>query len=333
VGGLLLPGLALMLAGCAQPPVLGLPPPVTAWPMTLPPPAKAPPAPDLPVPPLTMPDALVDDPEAQRFVVLGALKQGGLVPPEDAEARRDANLGALLPYSEMPPAAGLDTPFDPAPLVERLAGLARTPEPAPPAVAAERGVILDYLLPRLPRGRARPAREEPQALELGRKRVGMLYTLGLVGEGERDQELGAIGRAEQALADRPAPPVAAPPAPAPKKARPARSRPAADPTVSRPGDVPGGAIPAGGTGPLGVHLLSMASPAMTDKAVEALKKEYPDLAPLQFKAVKTVIPDLGTTWRLLGGPLPKDQAEALCRALRGKGQSCVVSSFGDAPAQ
>ena len=78
---------------------------------------------------------------------------------------------------------------------------------------------------------------------------------------------------------------------------------------------------------MGVHLLSMASDAMTDKAVDALKKEYPELAALTFKAVKTEIPDLGTTYRLLAGPLAAAEAELLCKSLQAKGQSCAAAYF------
>ena len=135
-------------------------------------------------------------------------------------------------------------------------------------------------------------------------------------------ELAAIEQGERVLAKAPPPP------PPPAKKKPTRRKPpVGSEGGAKPGDVPGGAIPPKGGGPVGVHLLSMASDAMTAKAVDALKKEYPELAPLEFKAVKTEIPDLGTTYRLLAGPMPKDEAEKLCVALRAKAQSCVVAGY------
>lgn len=307
----------LGLAACNNT-VKGYPPQPESWPSAPAPAAMvAPPA--VPPIPLEPPSAIASDPEAQRFYALRRLVEAGLMTPEEAETRRTANLGALLPYSAPPPAAGLARPAPLQNLADQIARLSVRPAAIASETAAERGFLMESLLPLEPRDRAVPARIESDALKLGRDRVDTLARLGLVSTDERMRELAAIGQGEQVLANRPPPPP--PPPPPPKK------KPRKKPVTTKPGDVPGGAIPPSGKGPVGVHLLSMASDTLTAKAVDALKKEYPELAPLEFKAVKTVIPDLGTTYRLLAGPLPLAEAEKLCVDLRAKSQSCVVAEY------
>lgn len=302
--------------------IMGVPPPTAAWP--------APPA-EVVVEPvrypqvrLEVPAAIATDPEAQRFLLLRQLVEAGLVSPEEAGTRRAANLGALLPYSAPPPAGGLDRSIGLREVADRLARLSVPQAGAPASVRqAERDFLLDTLLPAESPQRAAPARVDAGALGLGRQRVEDLSRLGLVATDERDREMAAILDKERALAAAPPPP----PPPPPKKKPPRRKAATVSPPPTKPGDVPGGTQPVTPKGTLGLHLLSMASPTMTDKAVDALKKEYPELAPLEFKAVKTDIPDLGTTYRLMAGPLSGAEAENLCRALRGKGQSCAIANY------
>ncbi len=302
--------------------VRGYPPQAESWPAAPPPPAVAT-APAVPAVPLAPPSAIAADPEAQRFHALRRLVEAGLATPEEAEGRRTANLGALLPYSAPPPAAGLARPAPLQDVADQIARLSVRPAAIAAETAAERDFLMESLLPQSPKDRAVPARVDPVALKTGRDRVDTLARLGLVSLDERMRELSAIGQDEQVLANTPPPP----PPPPPKKKKPLRKRPVGADGGAKPGDVPGGAIPPNGKGPVGVHLLSMASDSLTAKAVDALKKEYPELAPLEFKAVKTVIPDLGTTYRLLAGPMPPADAEQLCVALRAKGQSCAVSGY------
>lgn len=319
---------AMMVTGCA-PRVIGMPPPPGAWPE---PPAAAvvPPSPRVSLD-LRQPAALATDPEALRFHLLNRLVEEGLDTPDDAQTRRTANLGALLPFSAPPPAAGLAKPAPLQDVANRLASLAARPGGANSADRSERDFLLESLLPTQATSRAPAARIEPAALTLGQSRIDTLANAGLVSPDERQRELDAIGRGQQALASAPPPPPP-PPAP-PKKKRPRKKAPAA-PAVKPEeapgpvnGGVPGGVIAPIAKAPMGVHLLSMASDAMTDKAVDALKKEYPELAALTFKAVKTEIPDLGTTYRLLAGPLAAAEAEQLCKSLQAKGQSCAAANF------
>ncbi|MFD2233953.1 SPOR domain-containing protein, partial [Phaeospirillum tilakii] len=314
------------------------------------PPAAAPAAAAAPTLTLDIPPGLAADPAAQRFAALRALAEAGAVGADDAETRRNANLGALLPYDQPPPAAGLDQPAPVAEMAARLAQLA-----GQPGGIGERDLLLDRLLPAAPRQRALPPPRDPAALQRDRDRTGTLSGLGLISPEEAARERAAIAAIEQSQPTRLTPPAAPAAQPAhakpahakPAHAKPAHARPAGDkparakaapvpPAVTaeaaaeaKPAEAPGGAIPAGGKGPVGVHLLSMASPSTTDMAVAALKRDNPELAALTFKAVKTVIPDLGTTYRLLAGPIAPAEAESLCRTLRTRGQSCVVSDFDD----
>jgi len=322
--GALFSAIALLaLTGCADS-FHNQPPSPASWP---PPPAPtaAPPRPAAaPSFTLDIPDGIAGDAEAERFQALRGLVDAGLVSPAEAAPRRAANLGALLPFDQPPPAAGLNQPL---PLAELGNRMAQVSGPAfSPNTAAERDLLLDQLLPIAPRLRAAPARRDAETARLDRARLETLASSGLISPDEKDRELNAIDLVEQTLAMQPPP---APPPPPVKKKKSPRHKPSVSEPGQKAGDIPGGAIPASGKGPVGVHLLSMASPSTTDKAVEALKKENPELASLSFKAVKTVIPDLGTTYRLLAGPLAPAEAGTLCRTLRTRGQSCVVSGFED----
>jgi hypothetical protein len=275
-----------------------------------------------PPPPQEAVAALDGDAEAQRFLLLRQLAQDGLIGSDDAAARRAANLGALLPYSAAPPAAGLDRPVPAQTIANRLLELlAGGGGGVASARAAERAFLLDTVLPLKPAAKAPPVRGDAAALREGRARIDTLAAAGLVDADERNRELAALARADQVLAELPPPP--APAKPVKKKAK---RRPAAIGHAQGAG-VPGGAIEGGGSGPMAVHLLSMASPDLSGKAWDALKRDYPELAPLEVKTVKTAIPDLGTTYRLLAGPLTPADAEQTCRTLRGKGQSCAVTRF------
>lgn len=310
----------LSLTACADS-FRNQPPPPGSWP---PPPVAAAAKPLLPAAPsftLDIPEGIAGDHEAERFQALRGLVDAGIVAPAEAEPRRAANLGALLPFDQPPPAAGLDQSLPLSDIGNRLAQIGGSAD-----AAVERDLLLDRLLPQAPLVRAAPARRDAEGARLGRARIETLASAGLVSPDEKDREIKAIDQLDQTLAM--APPPAPPPSPV-KKKKATRHKPSVIETGQKVGDIPGGAIPASGKGPVGVHLLSMASPSTTDKAVEAMKKENPELASLSFKAVKTVIPDLGTTYRLLAGPLAPAEAETLCRTLRTRGQSCVVSGFED----
>ena len=96
-----------------------------------------------------------------RYTTLKVLRDQGLVTPDEFNARRQTNIGALLPLTSPPPAAGLDRPV---PTTEQIAGrlraIGRALEMRAISVAqhsAERTMILDALMPSAPVVVANPA--------------------------------------------------------------------------------------------------------------------------------------------------------------------------------
>ncbi len=110
---------------------------------------------------------------ANRFETLEMLLSDGLVTPDEQQARRSANLGALLPLTQPPPSAGLTRPAPRATAIAtRLKDIASTYERGGMAArqhAEERRAILDALLPADPserlRGSMRPS-DRRQARQL-----------------------------------------------------------------------------------------------------------------------------------------------------------------------
>lgn len=194
---------------------------------------------------LTAGDALSEaaaGPAAQRFAVLTRLRDENLITGEEFARRRAANLGALLPLSEQPPAAGLARPSPGAEeVVSRLRALRDAFESRNISAAqhgAERTMILDGLLPADSRTRALPAIPPGGLLEAA-ARVGTLQRLremGLISAAEQARERAAIDRAT-----RPVSSVAPQPRPA---AKPAAAKPAAAPAPAAPAML----VPAAGTG-------------------------------------------------------------------------------------
>ncbi len=181
-------------------------------------------------------------PAAQRFAVLTRLRDDGLITGEEFARRRAANLGALLPLSEQPPAAGLDRPSPGAEeVVSRLRALRDAFESRNMSAAqhgAERTMILDGLLPADPRTRALPAIPPGGLLEAA-GRVGTLQRLremGLISAGEQARERAAIERATRP-ASAPAPAAAAP-----------SPRPATKPAAAQTPTPPAMLVPPAGTG-------------------------------------------------------------------------------------
>ncbi|MSP68275.1 MAG: tetratricopeptide repeat protein [Alphaproteobacteria bacterium] len=91
---------------------------------------------------------------AERFATLERLRAADLISAEEHAARRQANLGALLPRTHPRPSADLSpTPAPLAEIMDRLRTLMAAIRPgraAPPEGAAEREQILDRLLPATP---------------------------------------------------------------------------------------------------------------------------------------------------------------------------------------
>jgi len=351
---LLLLASLLLLAGCGKtepPPLLGK---VSGAPQSLdryydaklrP---EAPPPPELiwdvgdskpiPFPPARVTGAraaqlLADDPIAQRFLVLRELADDRVIVPEAAKVRIEPNKGGLLPLTaDEAPAIGLDRPLPPLEvLIARARALAEGKSPGTPASrGAEGNALLDSILPSRPAGRMKLA---PPDLVSARKllpRLDRLEDTGLISPDEHQREK----RAVEALIDGGtlpeiyAPPAPPPPPPPPKpkgKAKPHRGfKPEFVP------DPPGTEAPKLGAGAkeaAGLHLLSMAAGQYGEQAWTTLVKQYPELAALGYKVVKADLGELGTTYRLVAGPVDAATAEKMCGLLRTKGQSCMPTPF------
>jgi len=323
--------LAALLTGCVTD---SAPPPVEA-----PPVAEAMPAP----PPTSLfpparvvgPEAaemLASDPMATRFLVLRQLAEDHLIVPDAALGRMAANKGALLPLTEpMPPAVGLDRPLPPLDgIVERVRALSAGKGKGSDATrAAEGNALLDAVLPAKPAKRLPLSPPDNSAARKLADRLVRLEDVGLISADEHVREQQAVdelitsGRLPEVLL--PPPPLPSPPPTKPARARPHRGfRPEFLP------DPPGSEAPKlkpGGKEAGGIHLLSMAAGNRGEQAWTTLVKQYPELAALGYKVVKANLGDLGTTYRLIAGPLDPAAAERLCGALRGKGQSCMPTPF------
>ncbi|MGC2857767.1 SPOR domain-containing protein [Novispirillum sp. DQ9] len=178
-------------------------------------------------------------PAARRFAVLARLRDDGLITGDEYYRRRAANLGALLPLSEQPPALGLERPAPGAEeVVSRLKALREAFETRNVSAAqhaAERTMILDGLLPADPRTRAVPAMPPSGVLEAAAMvgRLQRLREMGLITADEQARERAAIDRAT-----RPASPVTPAKAPEPAKAPAKPATPAKPAAGATPGAPP-----------------------------------------------------------------------------------------------
>ncbi len=249
---------------------------------------------------------------ADRFLVLQKLRDEQLISPEEYRARRVANIGALLPLTESPPAKGLDRPV-PAldQLVERLRALhqaLQTRAITPREHTMERELILDALLPAKPESLAAPE-AAPRDLLSSAERIRQLErlrTLGLITEAEMKAEQKAV---EGAL-------------------RAASAGGGAD------AGAPGMLIPADAAkraplpGQLTVHLASYRSMAQAQSGWAEIRKRFsPQLATLAPDIRKATVPGKGDFYRLYAGPIgSRAQADKVCRDLRRKKQFCDVTN-------
>lgn len=316
----------------AQPVSMAEPPP----PLPVPPPPTALPFPAGSLAATEAEPLLAGDPAALRFLALKALAEQGLTPLDGVAARKDGNLGALLPLTApLPPAVGLDRPIPPlAQVVDRFARLPGD-KGTEASRAAERDFMLDALLPRNPAARMPLSPADRDSARQAQIRLDRLAQAGLITAPEHEAEAAALAALIPTLPETLTPPPP-PPAPPKKKKAAASGRGARMPggvsgkleVVPSPPGVSAPRLAAGYAGPVGVHLLSMGSASHGDKAWEALKKEFPDLAPLSFKVSRADLGELGATYRLIAGPLASAAAaDKLCAALAAKGQSCQTTPF------
>jgi tetratricopeptide (TPR) repeat protein len=247
-----------------------------------------------------------------RFKTLIALRDQGLLTAQDYNARRQANIGALLPLSSPPPAAGLDRPVPSTQQISgRLRAIGRGLEMRAISVAqhaSERAMILDAMMPSAPISVANPGRP-PQGLLQAADSVRWLEQLregGLITSDEYVRERAAI---EGHIS------------PAPPKVQ----TKASTPISSIPADR---GAPEKLIGPQpGVHLASYKSRKDAERGWAQLRRAHKgELASLQSEISETRLGAKGVFFRLKAGPLMgKVAAEALCKQLKKRRQFCEVS--------
>ena len=245
-----------------------------------------------------------------RFKTLGALRDEGLVTVEEYGKRRQANLGALLPLTSPPPAAGLDRPV---PSTDQIAGrlraIGRALEMRAMTIkqhSSERSMIVDALMPSAPVAVANPAPPPQGLMEAADavRRIEALQGERLISSDEYARERTAIESAMQ-----PKPMVAA--APAKTSASQAEQMK----------ETPKGPQPA-------VHLASYRSAKSADNGWAQLRRSQKALLGGLSHEVKQINlgRGKGTFFRLLAGPLASEAAaEKLCRTLKQRRQYCQPS--------
>ncbi len=251
-----------------------------------------------------------------RFRILKRLLDEGLITQDEFIRRRNANVGALAPYTMPPASQGLErpTPADEA-LVTRLRDLSATLETraiTPAQHAAERGVILDALLPDKPKRLENPPLPPRDMLEAGQAvgRVERMRAAGLITADEAQRERAAIEQGYDAqMGTRQVT----------GSATGTRTAPAAAP-VNGNGQTAKG---------WGVALASAASEDEARSTWDRIKGKFPeDLAKLSGSVKKVEQTGKSPRWRVIAGPLQnKAAATKLCKTLKLHRQSCDPASM------
>jgi tetratricopeptide (TPR) repeat protein len=247
-----------------------------------------------------------------RFETMRVLRDQGLVTPDEYAVRRQTNIGALLPLTAPPPAAGLDRPVPGTQeIVGRLRAIGRALEMRALTVSqhgAERSMIVDALMPATPLMTAPPA-PPPQGLMEAADSVRKLEQLrdaGYITSDEYAKERAAV---ERALL--PPPPVV------PSVATAAPSATASPPARTAIGNE-GGVRPA-------VHLASYRSRKDAERGWTLVRRAYEKLLDGLTAEITEVDlgPDRGLYFRLNAGPLESEAAAVdLCRNLKRRHQYC-----------
>ena len=255
-----------------------------------------------------------------RFSTIKSLRDQGLVTQEEYAQRRGSNIGALLPLTSPPPAAGLDRPVPTTEQISaRLRAIGRALEMRAISVSqhsAERGMILDAMMPSAPVMVADPA-PQPRELMEGAdsiRRLEMLRDAGYISEGEYARERRAIELSVQTAAG------GTPAGAAPKAVTPgAPKQMATKKPVKRSGPQPA------------VHLASYRSAKQAESGWLQIKRAHGKvLGALDHEVSKVRLGSKGTYYRLKAGPLPSViQAKSLCSQLKKRRQFCDTTVMND----
>ncbi len=281
----------------------------------------------------------------QRFELMRSLRDSNLVTDQEHAARRAANVGALLPLTMDPPAAGLGRPVPPAAQVrERLEALGRSLQSGavtPREQQAERTLILDAILPADPERRA-PATMAPTEIMAAAAGVGRLERLreaDLISDEEytREREAieAAIRRATVGATMQPQPRQSAMMSNGAAKAAAAEAESAPTPVTPQPAAEATMMVERPTRPAPGVHLASYRSRAAAEKGWAALSSSHRELLGSfrPFIARVDLGAGKGVYFRLFAGPLPDTAAaNSLCGQLKQRRQYCRPGSVNPADA-
>jgi tetratricopeptide (TPR) repeat protein len=250
-----------------------------------------------------------------RFKTMKTLLDQGLITQDEFNTRRRANIGALLPQTSPPPAAGLDRPVPSTEQISgRLRSIGRALEMRAMTVgqhASERSMILDALMPAAPIQVANPlppARGLMEAADSVR-RIEMLKASSYISNDEYSRERAAIETAMQ-------------------------PKPVAQPSVkvsqAKMNEKANGQ-PTALSGPQpAVHLASYRSQKAANRGWAQLRRAYRSLLQnLKPEISRVRLGPKGTYFRLKAGPLKnQNEAVSICRKLKAGRQFCEPSVMG-----
>jgi hypothetical protein len=252
-----------------------------------------------------------------RFTTMRALRDQGLVTPQEYATRRQANVGALLPLTSPPASAGLDRPV---PTTEQISGrlraIGRALELRAISVsqhAAERNMILDALMPSAPVRLVNPTPPPQGLLEAADlvRRLEQLRDGGYITSDEYTRERAAIEKAMQPEA--------------PKMASAAQAGPTklVEKDKKEEMEKPKGPQP-------GVHLASYRSVKQAEDGWKLIQRRHRTvLKDMEHEVTKVDLGKKGTYYRLKAGPLPSSgEAKKICADLKKRRQFCEPTMVG-----
>lgn len=252
-----------------------------------------------------------------RFATLKALRDQGLVTEDEYQQRRRSNVGALLPLTSPPPAAGLDRSVPSTEQISaRLQAIGRALEMRAISVsqhAAERSVILDALMSAAPVVVANPAAPPADLLEAADavRRLELLRDSGYISSEEYARERQAV---EIAVQPKPTGQPASAKAPQGVPEQMAKTEMAKT----------SGPQPA-------VHLASYRSAKQAENGWKQISKAHGKLlGSLQHEVSRVRLGSKGTYFRLKAGPLQSvSKAKSLCSQLKRRRQFCDTTVMND----
>lgn len=263
----------------------------------------------------------LDQNVVSRFATLRALRDQGLITQEEYTTRRQANIGALLPLTSPPPAAGLDRPVpNTEQVTERLRAIGRALELRAMSVeqhASERAMILDALMPGAPVVVAKPAKPPQGLLEAADdvRRLEKLRSAGYISSDEYARERAAI---EQAMM----------PAPGADTAMAPLAQPMGEVQGAEPQGLDSSTQTQRQSGPQpGIHLASYRSEQQAERGWAQLKRAHANLLDgLEHTVSQVDLGSKGTFFRLIAGPFDStDAAQAACAQLKSRQQFCEAT--------